>query len=77
MLGVRYATGIVAVVGRAGEVYGRAESGTGMGLGILRVGPPEAEVTGLHEVCAALFTRLVIGIGEGYLAVELVVYLIS
>ena len=47
-----------------------------MRLGILRVGPPEAEVLGLAEIRTALFTRLVVGVGEGEAAVELVVHLV-
>ena len=48
-----------------------------MQLGILGVRPAQAEVLGLEEVGGSLFTRLVVGVGEGELAVKLVVDLIT
>ena len=48
-----------------------------MGLGILGVRPSKAEVTGLDEIRAALFTGLVVGVGEGDGSVELVIDLVS
>ena len=41
------------------------------------MGPPETEVLGLHEVGAALFTGLVVGIAEGQGTVELVIDFIT
>ena len=45
-----------------------------MRLGVLRMGPFQAEVPGLEEIGAAAFTRLVVGVGEAEGAVELVVH---
>ena len=63
LLGLLDRRGVVAVVGGAGEVHGSRKGSTGVGLGILGVGPFEAEVTGLHKVLAAFFAGLVIGNG--------------
>ena len=77
LLGFLHGTGVVLAVGRAGEVHRCAEGGSRVGLGILRMGPAEAEVLGLYEVGAALFTGLVVGIAEGQGAVELVIDFIT
>ncbi len=47
-----------------------------MRLRILRMGPLEAEVRALLEIGATFLAGLVIGVGEGEVAVELVVHLV-
>ena len=77
LLGLRNRTGVILAVGRAGEVHRCAERGSRMSLGILRMGPSEAEVLGLDKVRAAFFSRLVVGKAEGQCAVELVIDFIA
>ena len=69
-------SGVVLAVGRAGEAHRCAECGSRMSLGILRVGPSQAEVPGLEEVGAAPFSGLVVGHVEREVSVGLVVHLV-
>ena len=64
--------GVVAVVGRAGEVDRCRETGPRTGLAVLLVGPLDAEVAGREKVRAALFTGLVVAVVEAEAAGEFV-----